>query len=139
MIVGSPSESYDMNHASSILAWPREEYELIMSSMVNDGILLKSSVGQRTPGRMYGFHASWLAASEGSLPPDIDAEVTKALKRFDEVEDRTVTWPLLGNSGDLASIMSLVSNHEVDFDLDDCEFPTLKQSRLMYNTRALSE
>lgn len=138
MIVGSPSDSYDMNHATGILSWPKEEYEPIMASMVNDGVLLKSSVNQRTPGRMYGFHASWLTASEGSLPADIDAEVTKAIRRF-ENEDRTATWPLLGNVGDLAAIVSMVSNHEVDFNLDECEFPTLKQSRLMYNTRALSE
>jgi hypothetical protein len=60
-------------------------------------------------------------------------------KRLDDPEG--LEWPILGKPGDIASLLNLVSNHEVDFEFDVDEFPTLRGPRdsYSYNTRKLSE
>lgn len=47
-------------------------------------------------------------------------------------------WPLIGKSGEMAALLDMVSNDEVDFDFNCNEFPTTQYWRDTYNTRKLS-
>jgi transcription factor C subunit 3 len=140
MIVGTPTEIYSTVDASRVLSTPLEKHEPLIAALVNEQVLLKNISGsaRQIPGRMYGFTTQWLQQSDNLLPMDLEVEVDAALARFDNPE-QTTQWPLIGTGGDLAALMTMVSNHEAEFDIDLSNLPSLRTNRLQYNTRALSE
>jgi len=54
-------------------------------------------------------------------------------------DDGWMGWPLIGKSGEMASLLNMVSNDEVEFDFDPNEFSTVQYWQDTYNTRKLSE
>jgi hypothetical protein len=140
MIVGTPPAIYSTHDASKVLCAPRDEYEPQIAALVNEMVLLKNISGsaRQVPGRMYGFTTQWLQQSDNLLPAELETEIDTALARFAN-PDQTTQWPLIGSGGDIAALMTMVSNHEAEFDIDLSNLPTLRTNRLQYNTRALSE
>ena len=57
---------------------------------------------------------------------------------FDGTDDY-IDWSIIAQGGEVATLMQMVSNGEVDFDFNINEFPTIKFSPDTYNTRRLSE
>lgn len=109
MIVATPQEVYDMQAATKLLSMPKEEYERQIAALVNEGILNRNSQ-HRTPGRMYSFAQPWLQASESHLPSEFNMEVQETSEKLDE---GSIAWPVVGKHGDLAALMTMVSNNEV--------------------------
>lgn len=53
-----------------------------------------------------------MALNEGPLPETLQDEALSLSETLGPVE-KGVDWPLIGKSGNLASLMSMVSGHEV--------------------------
>lgn len=135
MIVGTPSEIYSVVEAGRLLP---KEAEPQIAALVNDQVLMRIIPGSQTPGRQIVFTSQWTSQSDHLLPAEMDEEIDAALERFNNPEQST-EWPLIGNSGDLATLMTMVSNHEAVFDINLSHLPSLRTNRLQYNTRALSK
>lgn len=124
-----------MQAATQLLSMPRDEYEPQIAALVNEGVLNKNSQF-RTPGRMYSFALSWLQASESHLPPGFEAEVEETNEQLDH---GPVSWPVVGKHGDLAALMTMVSNDDVEIQVSVDEMMMNGFNRLSYTTRSLSE
>ena len=84
---------------------------------------------------------SWLQASEGPVSEEFMHNADSLGHQLDEAfdEGRSLDWPLLGKNGDIAALLNMVSNDEVDFDFECNEFPTTRYWQDTYNTRKLSK
>jgi hypothetical protein len=54
-------------------------------------------------------------------------------------ESTAVNWDLMNDGGDIAALLSSVSDHQVEFDFDIKRFPTVAADQGIFNTRKLSE
>lgn len=83
----------------------------------------------------------WITSGEGPYPPHVFEDAEHVLERFEDglKEEDSFDWPLMCNPGDMAAMMNMVSNHEVEFDFDHKSIPTLQYWTDTYNTRKLSE
>ena len=55
---------------------------------------------------------SWLQLSEGPLAQELHLEAHAMSEKL-RVVNEEVNWPLIGTGGDIACLISMVSNHEV--------------------------
>ncbi|BEJ18080.1 hypothetical protein CspHIS471_0703570 [Cutaneotrichosporon sp. HIS471] len=137
MVVSTPNAVYNMQAASQLLSnYYKDEYEPQIAALVNEGMLNKNINSMKTPGRMYGYANGWLYTAEGFVPPEVPSQVRGMQAKLEEGE---MTWPLVGHPGDLATFMQMVSNHELDIDINADEVPALGMERLAYNTRSLTD
>ncbi|GMK60020.1 hypothetical protein CspeluHIS016_0902370 [Cutaneotrichosporon spelunceum] len=137
MVVSTPNQVYNMQAASQLLSnYYKDEYEPQIAALVNEGMLNKNINSMKTPGRMYGYANGWLYTAEGFVPPEVPSQVRGMQAKLAEGE---MTWPLVGSPGDLATFMQMVSNHELDIDINADEVPALGMERLAYNTRSLTD
>ncbi|KAL1410906.1 hypothetical protein Q8F55_001849 [Vanrija albida] len=139
MIVATPNEEYSINAAANLLnVMPKQEYEPQIAALVNEGVLLKHPHLKHT-GRMYAFNSAWLFTCEGNLPPTMDKQVAKAQDIVHGAEGDDVVWPIVGDGGEIAVLMNMVSNFEADLEFNAGSYPLLRQGRMTYNTRALND
>ena len=75
---------------------------------------------------------------EGPFPDDL---YNDALSLGPTLTSRggDMDWNMLGSGGEVASLMSLVSNHEVKFEMDVNVLPALKMFGSVLNTRKMGE
>lgn len=87
--------------------------------------------------------SSWQQAAQGPYPDRFPYDVETLQSRLDRDADSDgfVDWNLMSKGGEIASLLHMVSNNEVEFDFNVKDIPTLKYQnwRETYNTRALSE
>ena len=83
----------------------------------------------------------WINAGDGIFPEELLGEADGLRDRLqtEEGEPKDYAWPLTGPEGEIASLMNMVSNHEIDFNFEPEDFPTLKHHGEGYHTRCLSE
>ncbi|WVR05664.1 hypothetical protein IAU60_002686 [Kwoniella sp. DSM 27419] len=138
MIVGSPSSHYDPADGSALLStWKPEVYESVIESMVEKNVLKRQTTSASTAGRFYDFSNQWEQLNDGALPAEVTEGSSVLASKVDS--RRGMKWPLIGDSGELAALMGMVSNHEVEFDFAIAEFPTIKYESGHYNTRKLDD
>ncbi|WVQ97216.1 hypothetical protein IAU59_004326 [Kwoniella sp. CBS 9459] len=138
MIIGTPTQIYSPLDGSRLLSnWDSKTYDIAIEEMVNKQIFIKQRTSASTAGRFFTFAAQWEKLGENLLPESL-AESAHGLNAKLEAEGG-MQWPLIGQSGELAALMGMVSNTEVDFDFDVNEFPTIKYERGPINTRKLDD
>ncbi|OCF56611.1 hypothetical protein L486_05463 [Kwoniella mangroviensis CBS 10435] len=138
MIVGTPDAYYDVTHGKRLLdTWSNETCQVAIQSMMDNNVLKRVPNPSRDNERQYGFSQGWQQLEEGFLPPNL-FQAAQGLKSKLEPEEG-VEWPLIGESGELAALMDMVSYHEVDFEYDVHEFPTVKYEKGHFNTRKLDD
>ncbi|WRT65885.1 uncharacterized protein IL334_002836 [Kwoniella shivajii] len=136
IIVGTPDSVYDADHGKRLLDnWPNEVYKFAFDDLLNRNIVRKNV--SRTSGRGYEYSTEWNALKEGFLPSELKQDSQGLIPKLEREEG--IEWPLIGKSGELAALMDMVSNHQVNFDFDVIEFPTVKYERGHYNTRKLDD
>ncbi|WWC96759.1 hypothetical protein V866_003632 [Kwoniella sp. B9012] len=138
MIVGTPDAYYDVTHGKRLLdTWSNETCQAAIQNMMDKNVLKRVPNPSRDNERQYGFSQGWQQLEEGFLPPNL-FQASQGLKPKLEPEEG-IEWPLIGESGELAALMDMVSNHEVDFEYDVQEFPTVKYEKGHFNTRKLDD
>lgn len=82
----------------------------------------------------------WINAGDGMFSEELLSEADSVRTRFEhaESESMAIQWPLTGPEGEIASLLNMVSNHQVEFEIDAETFPTIKYHQDSYNTRKLS-
>nr|XP_018264916.1 uncharacterized protein I303_03097 [Kwoniella dejecticola CBS 10117]OBR87074.1 hypothetical protein I303_03097 [Kwoniella dejecticola CBS 10117] len=120
VIIGTPDEKYNVTHGQKLLQnWSEGQYEFAINEMLEKNILRKLPTPSRDNERQYGFTQGWQSLNDEFLPPGL-FDAAKQLPAKLESEDG-FEWPLIGESGEIANLMSMVSNHQVN---DDAyEFP----------------
>lgn len=105
------------------------------AELVDAGIFRKYLVGATagTGGRFYDFTAQWVSfchacneleprliypyrwqqLSDGPLPTTFWEEAEMLETKLENAGDKGFEWPLIGQSGELGKLMSMVSNDEV--------------------------
>ncbi|WVF70857.1 hypothetical protein IAT40_005651 [Kwoniella sp. CBS 6097] len=138
MIIGTPTQTYSPVDGSRLLSnWDSKTYDVAIEDMVNKQIFVKQRTSASTAGRFFTFSAQWEKLGENLLPESL-AVSANGLEAKLETEIG-MQWPLIGQSGELAALMGMVSNSEVDFDFDVNEFPTIKYEKGPINTRKLDD
>lgn len=79
---------------------------------------------------------SWLAAAQGPFPPEIHQEA-KAVETM-LAQSEGYEWDLMGQGGDVAALMALVSDNQAEFEFDIKQLPTVAADQGIFNTRKLS-
>ncbi|KAK8865706.1 hypothetical protein IAR55_000851 [Kwoniella newhampshirensis] len=139
MIVGTATTVYDPADGDDLLSkWGSGTTEAAIADLVDRGIIKKHHTSGSTAGRFYDFTPQWQQLSDGALPDNLPVEA-KGLHEMLERDKSGIEWPIIGRSGELAALMNMVSNHEVDFEFEIDEFPTIKFESDHYNTRKLND
>nr|XP_019050604.1 hypothetical protein I302_01041 [Kwoniella bestiolae CBS 10118]OCF29534.1 hypothetical protein I302_01041 [Kwoniella bestiolae CBS 10118] len=120
MIIGTPDAYYDVTHGKRLLdTWSDSTCHAAIQDMMDNNVLKKVPTPSRDNERQYGFTPVWQQLNEGFMIPNLP-EAAQGLKPKLEPEEG-IEWPIIGEPGELAALMNMVSNHEVD---DDAyEFP----------------
>ena len=79
----------------------------------------------------------WLSHSQGPLPGDIHKAAAATSTHLQQPGG--MDWHLMNTGGDIAALMSSVSDHQIDFSFDIKRFPTVAADQGVYNTKKLSE
>lgn len=155
MIVSTPPAQYDQTVAIRLLQ-DYDQQTVVnpeILSMVNDKILVKHASASLT-GRFYSFAQSsvtptmlrglymltaprWLSQAQGPFPAEIHKEATATTARLQGT--KPVDWNLMNTGGEIAALMSSISDHQVDCTFDIKRFPTVAADQGIYNTRKLSK
>ncbi|KAF8446218.1 hypothetical protein L210DRAFT_3529314 [Boletus edulis BED1] len=126
MVFGTPSELYDSDSATRLLRSAGDQcVSLARSNLLHQGVLSKvvRDPKKPKPGRMLKISDANLGDLGGPFPRDMFQDAISleelAIERVvDEME-----WSLTASEGDIATLLQLVSEDQVDFTVD------LSQSR----------
>ncbi|WWD18115.1 hypothetical protein CI109_102564 [Kwoniella shandongensis] len=139
MIVGTPSKIYDPVEGDRLLkTWGSQAYDVAINDLVEKGVFKKQYTSGSTAGRFYDFTQQWHQLSDGALPNDLAWDASGLYHKIAN-DENGVEWPLVGKPGELAALMNMVSNHEVDFEFKVEDFPTISFEADHYNTRKLND
>lgn len=78
----------------------------------------------------------WLSHAQGPFPGELHKAAAATSIRLAEPEG--MDWHLMNTGGDVAALMSSVSDHQVDFAFDIKRFPTVAADQGVSNTKKLS-
>nr|XP_019011884.1 uncharacterized protein I206_02720 [Kwoniella pini CBS 10737]OCF50665.1 hypothetical protein I206_02720 [Kwoniella pini CBS 10737] len=133
ILVRSPDENYDALRGQKLLQpWSDGQHDIAINDMLERNILRQLPTPSRDNERQYGYTQGWYALNEGYLPPNV-SHTAQNLPAKLESEDG-VEWPLIGEPGELANLMNMVSNHEVN---DDAyEFPIQAKRAIVPSPRS---
>ncbi|OCF33220.1 hypothetical protein I316_04961 [Kwoniella heveanensis BCC8398] len=121
IIIGTPTQIYSPAHGSRLLStWDSKTYDVAIEDMVNKQIFIKHKSPASTAGRFYVFASQWEKLGENLLPESLAASASNLGTKLDA--DEGIHWPLIGRSGELAALMGMVSNSEVNDDAYEFEF-----------------
>ncbi|WWC87968.1 uncharacterized protein L201_002870 [Kwoniella dendrophila CBS 6074] len=138
IIVGTSDEIYDVTRGQTLLDnWSSESYSAAIEEMLERNVLKRIPNPSRDNERQYGFSQRWEQVHDGFLPPDLTQHAQALIPKLEPEEG--IEWPLIGESGELAALMNMVSNHEVDFGFDVNEFPSVKYEKDHFSTRKLDD
>ncbi|KIK99780.1 hypothetical protein PAXRUDRAFT_445053 [Paxillus rubicundulus Ve08.2h10] len=121
MVFGAPSELYNPVSATKLLHSAGEQsVSLARTNLLQQGVLSKlvRDPKKTKPGRTLKISDTNLNAIGGSFPQDffqdaISLDDIAVEKVVDEME-----WPLVASEGDVATLLQLVSEDQVDFIVD---------------------
>ncbi|KAF9229607.1 hypothetical protein BS17DRAFT_743885 [Gyrodon lividus] len=121
MVFGTPTELYDSDSAAHLLHSAGDQsVSLARSNLLQQGVLSKliRDPKKPKPGRTLKISDINLNAIGGPFPRDlfqdaISLEDIAVEKVVDEME-----WPLIASEGDVAALLQLVSEDQVDFTVD---------------------
>ncbi|KAF8559362.1 hypothetical protein OG21DRAFT_1594769 [Imleria badia] len=127
MVFGTPSELYDSDSATRLLHSAGDQcVSVARSNLLHQGVLSKlvRDPKKQKPGRMLKISDANLNGLGGPFPRDLFQDAVSledvAIERVvDEME-----WPLIASEGDIATLLQLISEDQVDFTVD------LSQSRV---------
>ncbi|OWZ55564.1 hypothetical protein C368_02504 [Cryptococcus neoformans 125.91] len=140
LIVATPAATYDIDCGERLLSsWDTSIREMATAELVDAGVFRKHLVGATagTAGRFYDFTAQWQQLSDGPLPTTFWEEAEVLETKFKDAGDEGFEWPLIGQSGELGKLMSMVSNDEAEFSFNIKDFPAINIPH--YNTRKLND
>ncbi|KAF9243844.1 hypothetical protein BU15DRAFT_86274 [Melanogaster broomeanus] len=126
MVFGTPSELYDSESATRLLHSAGDQsISLARSNLLYQGVLSKlvRDPKKPKPGRTLKISDTNLNAIGGPFPRDLFQDATSLEDIAVEKEVDEMEWPLVASEGDLATLLQLVSEDQVDFTVD------LSQSR----------
>ncbi|KAF9569867.1 hypothetical protein CPC08DRAFT_14379 [Agrocybe pediades] len=121
MVMGSPPETYDPEQASSLLkSKGNEVVDIATKNLLSRGILSKSHRDplKQKPGRQLKISEVNQNAISGSISRDTFQDAVSLLEEIDANDDSWHEWPLTATDGDCATLMELVSDGKVDFNID---------------------
>ena len=72
---------------------------------------------------------SWIQASNGPILPLFEEDAIRVANTLDKASI-SVEWPVVGQSGDIATLMGMVSNHEVSWLIGGIQLKPLLRSTL---------
>ncbi|KAF8845363.1 hypothetical protein BDN67DRAFT_941224 [Paxillus ammoniavirescens] len=121
MVFGTPSELYNAANAAKLLHSAGEQsVSLARTNLLQQGVLSKlvRDPKKPKPGRTLKISDTNLNAIGGPFPRDffqdaISLDDIAVEKVVDEME-----WPLVASEGDIATLLQLVSEDQVDFTVD---------------------
>lgn len=154
MIVATPAGQYDQTTAIKLLR-DYDQPTMVnpeISALVNEKILVRHASASLT-GRFFSFAQrsvgfvftawyllichSWLIAAQGPFASDFHDEASSMNEKLDCPGGYEL--PLISrNGGDIAALMSMVSDHQVDMGFDINTAPTVAAGQGILNTRKLS-
>ncbi|OXH39068.1 hypothetical protein J008_01658 [Cryptococcus neoformans] len=140
LIVATPAATYDIDCGERLLSsWDTSIREMATAELVDAGVFRKHLVGATagTAGRFYDFTAQWQQLSDGPLPTTFWEEAEVLETKLKDAGDEGFEWPLIGQSGELGKLMSMVSNDEAEFSFNIKDFPAINIPH--YNTRKLND
>ncbi|OWZ79597.1 hypothetical protein C365_01859 [Cryptococcus neoformans Bt85] len=140
LIVATPAATYDIDCGERLLSsWDTSIREMATAELVDAGVFRKHLVGATagTAGRFYDFTAQWQQLSDGPLPSTFWEEAEVLETKLKDAGDEGFEWPLIGQSGELGKLMSMVSNDEAEFSFNIKDFPAINIPH--YNTRKLND
>lgn len=139
MILATSNDIYDQTVASQLLKPfnPGTDVDPIVSTMTRDKVIHRNTSAAHTK-RYYSFTASWRAMCEGPFPDDLYSDAA-SLGSTLASRGGDMAWNMLGTGGEVASLMSLVSNHEVQFETYVKDLPALKMFGSVLNTRKMGD
>ncbi|TFK36810.1 hypothetical protein BDQ12DRAFT_633054 [Crucibulum laeve] len=136
MAMGMPPERYDPEAASMLLRSAGDKsVGIATKNLISRGILSKSQRDptKQKPGRQLKISENNQNAIGGSVSRDIFQDAV-ALDEIASTEDAWREWPLTATDGDLAALIQLVSDNQVEFKVDTSH-PQAARPALDWNSK----
>ncbi|WVQ85486.1 hypothetical protein IAT38_007651 [Cryptococcus sp. DSM 104549] len=141
LVTASPAATYDAACGLRLISrWPEDLHARGIEDLTRQGVIKKLGWTGKNAGRNYGFTQQWKQLANGPMPENFCADAEALQSKFEKVEkdgEEEMVWPLIGKTGELAGLMNMVSNDEVDFTITGDLFPTRKI--IHHNTRKLND
>ncbi|KAJ4476656.1 hypothetical protein J3R30DRAFT_3292589 [Lentinula aciculospora] len=121
MVLGTPNEVYDSDVASALLASVGEEaVPIAAQNLLNRGVLSKlvRDPQKSQPGRLLKISEVNQNALNGVINRDTFQDAASLEELSAQQEDVWREWPLLATDGDLVTLLQLVSEDKVEFNID---------------------
>ncbi|KAG9314611.1 hypothetical protein JVU11DRAFT_5415 [Chiua virens] len=137
MVFGTPSEFYNPDSATRLLHSVGDQcISVARSNLLHQGVLSKlvRDPKKAKPGRMLKISDSNLNGIGGPFPRDL---LQDAISLEDIVVERVVDemeWPLIASEGDIATLLQLVSEDQIDFTIDLSQSQAARQ-KLDWNSK----
>ncbi|KAF5384735.1 hypothetical protein D9757_006233 [Collybiopsis confluens] len=120
MVLGTPNEVYEPDAASALLSSVGEgNVPVAAANLLGRGVLSKlvRDPQKSQPGRLLKISEVNQNALNGVINRDTFQDAA-ALEELSAQEEDWRAWPLLASDGDMATLIQLVSDNKVDFNID---------------------
>ncbi|KAF9478011.1 hypothetical protein BDN70DRAFT_809556 [Pholiota conissans] len=137
MVMGTPPERYKPEQASSLLKSRGDEaINTATKNLLSRGILSKSQRDpqKQRPGRQLKISEINQNAIGGSIAQETFQDAISLLEEIDPADNSWHEWPLTATDGDCATLIELVSDDKVDFNIDT-SFPQAARAALDWNSK----
>ncbi|KAF8973687.1 hypothetical protein BDZ97DRAFT_1900484 [Flammula alnicola] len=137
MAMGTPPERYDPEQASSLLKSRGDgAINIATRNLLSRGILSKSQRDpqKQKPGRQLKISEINQNAIGGSITRDTFQDAISLLEEIDVNDNGWHEWPLTATDGDCATLIELVSEDKVDFNIDT-SLPQAARPALDWNSK----
>ncbi|KAH9486640.1 Transcription factor tau subunit sfc3 [Psilocybe cubensis] len=137
MAMGTPPERYDPAQGSSLLKnWGQDVIDVATKNLLTRGVLSKSQRDplKQGPGRQLKISEANQNAIGGNITSDTFQDATSLLEEIDPSDTTWHDWPLTATDGDCATLIELVSEDKVDFNIDT-SLPRAERPGLDWNSK----
>ncbi|KAF9056480.1 hypothetical protein BJ165DRAFT_1433822 [Panaeolus papilionaceus] len=137
MAMGTPPEQYDSDIASVLLKSRGDEpVSTAIQGMLLRGVLSKSQrdLSKQKPGRQLKISENNQNAIGGNIAREVFQDATALLEAIGPMDRSWHEWPLTATDGDCATLIQLVSENKVDFDVDT-SIPQMARIALDWNSK----
>ncbi|KAJ3509802.1 hypothetical protein NLJ89_g5025 [Agrocybe chaxingu] len=121
MVMGTPSELYESDIASTLLrSRGNDAVSTATKNLLARSVLskLQRDATKPRPGRQLKISESNQNAAGGSVSRDTFQDAVSLLEELDPHDSTWHEWPLTATDGDCATLIQLVSEDKIDFEID---------------------